>query len=67
MQVDIAAIVQQAIQPLQQDIHTSMPRLDSCYDELSHTVELLHQQCQQKFQQYKQALPSLAKHRDGHA
>jgi len=67
LQVDITAIVQQAIAPALINIHASMAKLNTRYDKLLHTIQMIHQQYQQQFQQYEKVLPSLAKCRDGHA
>jgi len=39
LQIDLTALVQKAIEPVQNDINTSMAKLDMRYDKLSHTVQ----------------------------
>ncbi len=41
---DMKHCMQEVLQPIQQDFHQSMAKLDSHYDQLSHTVTILQQQ-----------------------
>jgi len=67
LQLDLMAMIERIMQPFQTDINASMAKLDTRYDELSHTVKLLQQEMQHFINQIHKAMPSLSLWGDGHS
>jgi len=68
LQLDLKSMVEQLLQPFQNNMNHSMAKLDTRYDELTHTVKLLQQEVQHLINQFKDIktiLPSLTKQGDG--
>jgi len=66
-QLDLMALIDKAIKPVQEDMNASMAKLDSRYDELSHTVQLLNQNFQHLVKEIQKVMPSLKLMGDGRA
>jgi len=48
LQIDLTALVKKAIEPVQANINASMTKLNTQYDDLSHTVQMMQQEITQQ-------------------